>query len=349
VRFADRNASNPQRYTFKAILKSDGRITFQYLNVPNLATSRRIIGLQNAARILTSTIALPATISDLTGRAHQLTPSVGWLTAISPVSSSAAGSTLAAGASVVLNATINTTGIATGQTRTANITFTSNDPVTPSRSIPFNFTVGPPSTGLATLRITHGIAANGTQDLLTPAGDGVQNLLKYAFNMLGSSAGQAASLATPNASLFSANGSAGLPFVGVATSGTDAGKLQITYIRRLASASPAPGITYAVEFSDALATWAVNPLATETTVTSIDPTFERVTVTDDALTCQALRPRPRHRNLASHSALKKSPPPRQSPPHEKTLPASVGPRRHRFISLCPDRHGAVLAARVYGI
>jgi len=363
VRFADRTASNPPRYTFQAILKSDGRITFQYLNVPNLATGSRIIGLQNAARTFASTIALPATISDLTGRAHQLTPSVGWLAAISPANSSAAGATLAPGASVVLNATINTTGIATGQTRSGNITFTSNDPINPVLAVPFNLTVGTPlpvpviasgqsasgtvntafsytiqatnsptgytlasgslpvgmalnsttgllsgpptqtgtftpsftatnaggtslavavtltiapaPTGVQVFRTTNSLAANGSQDLLTPAGDGVANLLKYAFNMLGSGAGQGSNLNAANSSVIPSNGSAGLPLVDV--DGT--GKLRVTYVRRKSMSNS--GISYVVEFSDALAngTWAVNASAT-TAVTSIDATFERVVVTD---------------------------------------------------------------------
>jgi len=95
-----------------------------------------------------------------------------------------------------------------------------------------------------------------------------------AFNMLGSETSQVATLATNNASILAANGSAGLPFVDV--DGT--GKLQITYIRRKISSNP--GVTYAVEFSDALATWAVNGFATEGTPTSINATFERVTITD---------------------------------------------------------------------
>jgi len=84
--------------------------------------------------------------------------------------------------------------------------------------------------GLTTFRTTNSLAANGSQDLLTPAGDGVQNLLKYAFNMLAPapSTGQAAALATPNAAVITVNGSAGLPLVDV--DGT--GKLRVTYVRR---------------------------------------------------------------------------------------------------------------------
>jgi len=139
---------------------------------------------------------------------------------------------------------------------------------------------GASPTGVQTFRTTYSLAANGSQDSLTPAGDGVQNLLKYAFNMVGTGTGQAAAIANPNASILTANGSAGLPLVGVGT-GLDVGKLQITYIRRKSTSNP--GVGYAVEFSDTLAngTWAVNASAT-TVVTSIDATFERVVVTDNA-------------------------------------------------------------------
>jgi len=137
-------------------------------------------------------------------------------------------------------------------------------------------TPAPVPTGVQTFRTIYGLATNGSQDHLTPANDGVQNLLKYALNMLGSGTGQVTSLATPNASILAPAGTAGLPLVGV-ESGT--GKLQLTYIRRKASASPAPGITYVVEFSDALTTWAVNPSASES-VTSLDSTFERVIASD---------------------------------------------------------------------
>ncbi len=142
---------------------------------------------------------------------------------------------------------------------------------------PYSATTGATTlTGLQSFRLAYGLAANGSQDLLTPAGDGVPNLLKYAFNLLGSGTGQATTLATPNASVLSPSGSAGLPFASVGTGG-DAGKLQLIFIRRKASGSP--GISYVVEFSDALASWAVNASATES-VTSIDTAFERVTVTD---------------------------------------------------------------------
>ena len=135
-------------------------------------------------------------------------------------------------------------------------------------------------TGLQSFRTAHGLAADGSQDLLTPAGDGVANLLKYAFNMIGTGAGQGSTLTTPNASVLAPAGTAGLPFASI-ESGT--GKLQMTYLRRKSASTP--GISYAVQFSNDLGVsdpWAVNGSATES-VTPLDSTFERVTVTDTAL------------------------------------------------------------------
>ena len=132
--------------------------------------------------------------------------------------------------------------------------------------------------GLQSFRSIYSLAADGSHDLRTPADDGVANLLKFAFNMLagGGSDPQAAPLSTPNVSVLATDGSGGLPLPGTAT-GADAGKLQITYIRR--KDSSIPGISYIVEFSDDLVAWGINALAIES-VTSIDSAIERVTVKD---------------------------------------------------------------------
>ena len=178
--------------------------------------------------------------------------------------------------------TLNTsTGVISG-TPTASGSFTPSFTATnaggTSPAVAVTLTIAPAPTGVQTFRTTTGLAADGSQDLLTPAGDGVQNLLKYAFNMIGSGTGQASTLATPNVFTLTANGSAGLPLGGV-ESGT--GKLQLNYIRRKAASNS--GLTYAVVFSDTLSSWAVNDSATEL-VTSIDATFERVTVIDSSTT-----------------------------------------------------------------
>ncbi|MBP6865792.1 MAG: hypothetical protein KBC32_11080 [Candidatus Didemnitutus sp.] len=111
--------------------------------------------------------------------------------------------------------------------------------------------------------------------LSTPAGDGVPNLLKYAFNLLGTGPGQSASLATPNLGVLAAAGAAGLPAIGVSGDG----RVTLLYVRRKAASQP--GITYVVEFSSTLEpdSWTTNASATET-VTSLDDTWERVLVTD---------------------------------------------------------------------
>lgn len=144
-------------------------------------------------------------------------------------------------------------------------------------------TATPPAapTGLEAFRAAHGLAPDGSDDRANPAGDGVANLLKYAFNLIGSEAGQVSTLSLPNAAMLTPGGVAGLPLVALAPSFPHS--LSVTFVRRRATASPAPGITYAVEFSDNLATWGVNPFATETT-TVIDADFERVTITDTVST-----------------------------------------------------------------
>ena len=139
------------------------------------------------------------------------------------------------------------------------------------------FAIADPSTALAAFRTDNSLEVDGSQDLLTPAGDGVTNLVKFAFNMIGAGAGQAGSLNIPNVASF--NGTAGLPLVGTEV-GT--GKLQITYLRRKTANSPTPGISYSVQFGSTLADFAINPSATEV-LTSINAIFESVTVTDSVL------------------------------------------------------------------
>ena len=127
-------------------------------------------------------------------------------------------------------------------------------------------------TGLYTFRSVHGLAMNGAQDGLTPAGDGVANVLKFAFNMIGGGTGQTAALSTPNRAVLTAGGAAGLPYA--SSDGT--GRLQVTFIRRKNDTD----IAYTVEFSDDLLTWAVNPAATTAPPVDVSPEYERVTVAD---------------------------------------------------------------------
>lgn len=127
-------------------------------------------------------------------------------------------------------------------------------------------------TGLATFRSANGLPVNGSGDLAEPAGDGVSNLEKYAFNMIGEGAGQASSVSTSNVSVLTPGSTAGLPRLGIVN-----GRLTITYIIR--SASSDLGITYIPQFGDSPASLAFNPLAGVSTVI-LDANLERVTVTD---------------------------------------------------------------------
>ncbi len=104
----------------------------------------------------------------------------------------------------------------------------------------------------------------------TPKNDGVTNLMKFASNLN--------PLAPDNRSLtVGANGTAGLPGQTMA-----AGKLRVEFLRRKASTNP--GISYSLEFTSDVSTnsWSGTDVSTTPAGTSIDGTWERVTI-DDAL------------------------------------------------------------------
>lgn len=129
------------------------------------------------------------------------------------------------------------------------------------------------STALQVWRALQGLAAVGSQDLLTPANDGVVNLLKYAFNM----APNAGDILRPNVTVLPENGTAGLPYIT-----RDAqGRLFVEFVRRKAATNP--GITYIVETGDDLTALLSLDLS-GATVVSIDGTWERVSVTDPTVT-----------------------------------------------------------------
>ncbi len=133
------------------------------------------------------------------------------------------------------------------------------------------YTVSP----LESFRTSNNLASDGSQDLLTPAGDGVPNILKYAFNMKGSGPGQAASLSIPNVASLEPEGFAGLPAPHLEIDNVCA----FSYIRLKASAYP--GVSYTMEFSYDLSvdSWWTDGATTET-ITNLDETIERVTLKD---------------------------------------------------------------------
>ncbi len=95
--------------------------------------------------------------------------------------------------------------------------------------------------------------------------DGITNLEKYAFNL---------DPLRPDYTRMTATGTKGLPLVGRGAGG----RLTVTFVRRTTASLPA--VSYGVEFASTLAgPFAVNTDATST-VTAIDPTWERVVFTD---------------------------------------------------------------------
>lgn len=130
------------------------------------------------------------------------------------------------------------------------------------------------ATPLGSWRTLHGLAADGSQDDANPSGDGVANLLKYAFNM----APNAGDLLQQNIAYMPTGGTSGLPSITT----NAAPQLVIRFVRRKASTNS--GITYTVQVCSDLSDpndWSTLDLS-GATVESIDATWERVTVTDPA-------------------------------------------------------------------
>jgi hypothetical protein len=123
-----------------------------------------------------------------------------------------------------------------------------------------------------TVDTLQGLAVDGSQDLASPSGDGVANLLKYAFNM----APTPGDLTKPNVALLQPGGSAGLPWI----TRDEQGRLVIEFVRRKTATNP--GITYVVETSGDLFTWSTLELM-DATIASIDNVWERVTIVDPTI------------------------------------------------------------------
>lgn len=101
-----------------------------------------------------------------------------------------------------------------------------------------------------------------------PAGDGIPNLLKFAFNMDATTSYQGASR-----HLTAGTGVAGLPLVTMVST-TGGQRLRIEYIRRRNDNS----LAYQPQFSNDLASWV--SAVSAPTVTAIDADWERVVVED---------------------------------------------------------------------
>jgi hypothetical protein len=117
-------------------------------------------------------------------------------------------------------------------------------------------------------RALHGLPQDGSQDLANPSGDGISNLLKFAFNL----APLAGDLNNSNVAVFAPGNTTGLP----AVQRTQSGDLIFDYLRR--TAASAPEITYIPRISTDLTVWQpVIPGGAN--VTPVQPGWERVTLT----------------------------------------------------------------------
>ncbi|MCU0776062.1 MAG: choice-of-anchor D domain-containing protein, partial [Akkermansiaceae bacterium] len=126
----------------------------------------------------------------------------------------------------------------------------------------------------ASALFTSTIAANSSltgDDALPsaiPFNDGVENLLKYAFNM---------NLSGPDArSLVPGSGTAGLPSLGLTGSGAST-MMRVEFLRRKGS-----GLVYTPKRSSTLAPGSFVPMSGSPVVTSIDANWERVVVEESA-------------------------------------------------------------------
>jgi hypothetical protein len=130
-------------------------------------------------------------------------------------------------------------------------------------------TVEPPDgeSPLASWRDLHGLPQDGSGDMFTPAGDGVPNLLKFAFNL----APEPGTLAIPSHYRVTVSGTSGLPSIAKG----DDGHLRLIFVRRRDSAE----ISYAVlAAASPGGHWEEPEGSTETTI--IDTAWERVVFID---------------------------------------------------------------------
>lgn len=117
-------------------------------------------------------------------------------------------------------------------------------------------------------RQVHGLPADRSLDLATPAGDGVSNLLKYALNM----APQAGDLLKPAYPMLT-GGTSGLPRI----DHTGTNSVSFTFVRR--NDANNPGVLYTALQSQDFVTW--TPCAETPSVTAIDAIWERATYTQN--------------------------------------------------------------------
>jgi hypothetical protein len=110
---------------------------------------------------------------------------------------------------------------------------------------------------------TAGLSGPNAEPDAIPFGDGVPNLLKFAFNM---------DAEGPDSSTLAPGGNAGLPIAGLDESG-ESTVWRVEFVRRKGS-----GLTYTPQISSTLEAGSFAPMTGTPTVTDIDEGWERVVV-----------------------------------------------------------------------
>ena len=116
---------------------------------------------------------------------------------------------------------------------------------------------------LAAYAADAGLSGNDLLPQAIPQNDGVENIIKFAFNM---------DLSAPASNVLSNTGTSGLPLVAVIEDSQNK-KFQLKYIRRKNS-----GLTYTPMYSTTLDPQSYLPFYGTETVNDIDESFERVCV-----------------------------------------------------------------------
>jgi hypothetical protein len=118
-------------------------------------------------------------------------------------------------------------------------------------------------TDLATWAAGYGLTGADVSATATPASDGINNLLKYAFNLN--------PIQSDVRVLTAGTGNAGLPLI---TWG-EGGALRFEFLRRKGA-----GLTYTPQLSGSVAAGTWQPAAAIPTITNVDAEWERVVVVE---------------------------------------------------------------------
>ena len=167
------------------------------------------------------------------------------------------GPATVSGNTVTLTGSVGTVTIRANQA--GNASFAAANPETRS------FTVASSGVLLTNWASSSVLSGPNTAPTATPFNDGVENLLKYAFNM---------NPAGPDVSVLATGGSSGLPQIAVDSSGAEP-VLKVAFLRRKGS-----GLIYTPQRSDTLGAFVA--MTGTQTVTYIDAQWERVTVQEPA-------------------------------------------------------------------